>query len=203
MSPEPDIKALGESLHQRLLNGDEFAVSELCEQLLPTVTAVLLRHNPTLDDHLIHSAVADAFLGYANNPSRFDPSRGSLVSYLRMSAQRDLQNALETIRRREKVVELRLDDPEHVASEEGERDIERELLQKDSTLVRKVFEFVTDETDRQLVHLMMDGVRDNGEFAAVLGITHLSEEDQQAEVKRNKDRLKAALRRKINPKAGR
>jgi hypothetical protein len=120
-----------------------------------------------------------------------------------MSAQRDLQNALDTLRRREKVVELRLDAPEHVVSAEGEGDIEEELLEKESPLVRMVFELVTSETDRQIVLLMMDGVRDTREFAEVLGITQLSEERQKAEVKRNKDRIKAALKRKINPRAGR
>lgn len=202
MSSKPDIKALGEVLHQRVLEGDAFAVSDLCEQLLPIVTAIILRQNPKLDDHLIHSAVADAFLNYANKPSSFDPARSSLVSYLRMSAQRDLQNALKTLRRQEKVVELRLDDPEHVVSDEGEREIEHELVQKESPLVKKVFELLTNEIDRQIVVLMMDRVRDAKEFVDVLGIAHLSQEDQQAEVKRNKDRIKAVLKRKLSPKAG-
>jgi DNA-directed RNA polymerase specialized sigma24 family protein len=203
MSSKPDIKALGEVLHQRLQEGDEIAVSDLCEQLLPIVTAIILRQNPKLDDHLIHSAVVDAFLNYTNNPSSFDPTRGSLLSYLRMSAQRDLQNALETLRRREKVVELRLDDPEHVMSDEGVRDIEQELFQKESPLIRKVFELVTDETDRQIVRLMMDGIRDTKEFAEVLGIDHLPQESQRAEVKRNKDRIKIALKRRLDTKARR
>jgi DNA-directed RNA polymerase specialized sigma24 family protein len=202
MSPKPDIKALGEVLHQRILGGDELAVSDLCDQLLPTVTAALLRNNSKLDDHLIHTAVADAFLNYINIPSSFDPTRSSLVSYLRMSAQRDLQNALKTLRRREKVVELRLDDPEHVVSDEGEGDIEHDLVLKESPLVKKVFELLTDETDRQIVVLMMDGFRDAKEFVDVLGIAHLPQEDQQAEVKRNKDRIRAVLKRKLNPKAG-
>ena len=203
MSTESDIKALGEALHQRLTDGDDFAISELCDRLLPSVTAKLLGQNRDVDEHLIHSAINDAFLNYINNPSSYDPSLSSLASYLRMSAQRDLQNHLKTLHRRQKVVELSLDDAEHEMSDEGKRNIEQQFIDSESPLVRKVFEIVTDDIDRQIVSLMMDKVRDTKEFADILNISYLPEKEQRDEVKRHKDRIKASVKRKLRLKAGR
>ncbi len=56
---------------------------------------------------------------------------------------------------------------------------------------------VTTTTDRKLVELMMDGVRETSAFAAVLGIVHLSDKDQRKAVKQHKDRLKKAIQRAV------
>jgi RNA polymerase sigma-70 factor (ECF subfamily) len=203
MATEADLKALGEELHRRLLDGDDLATSELCDRILPIVTERLRNQFRREDDHVVQEAISQAFLAYIAAPTSFDPNRLSLSSYLGMAARGDLLNIVATLRRRQRVVELSFDDAEYMPSAEGEGNIEQALIDRESPLVQKVFELVTDEVDREIVRMMMDDVRKTSAYAAVLGIAHLPVREQAATVKRHKDRLKALIRRKIKVKTER
>jgi len=52
------------------------------------------------------------------------------------------------------------------------------------------------ETDKQIVSLMAEGVRETAAYATVLGISNLPSQEQAKIVKRNKDRVIKLLQRK-------
>lgn len=86
-------------IHQRLLDSDPIAPAELAETYLPRVIERLKRKFRRVPEHDVMQAAADAILTYAELPGSFDPTRLSLESYLAMSAQGDLLNALAKRRR--------------------------------------------------------------------------------------------------------
>jgi RNA polymerase sigma-70 factor (ECF subfamily) len=201
------LNATGEGLHRELLDGDPLASSKIAELFLGPLIAALNRKFHNLPDpHLVNHAVADALLNYLASPEKFDPRRGKLFTYLWVAAQSDLLNHIEGERKHasrkvdEKVVELRPGRP--VNETEGGQDPETALLlaEEASLIQTKINEIISDESDRQVVGLMLDGVRDTAHFAKILGINEKSTEEQALLVKRNKDRIKVALQRGLKPR---
>jgi RNA polymerase sigma-70 factor, ECF subfamily len=182
-------------LHERLLAGDELATAQIAETFIPVLLKALEAIFPRLSDpHLATTAVNDALINYFKRPEQFDPNRSTLFKYLRMSARSDLLNSL----RRKKIVELTSFDSEHVF--EGLKDstnIEASMLTGDSPLLREVDDLLKSPADRQVVRLMIEGVRETSEYAGVLGILDQPQDEQARIVKRHKDRLKKTLQRKM------
>jgi RNA polymerase sigma-70 factor (ECF subfamily) len=190
------------ALHARLLAGDLLAPSELAEAYLAPLVARLQRAYPTVDPHMVESAVIDTLLDMAEHPQRYDPARGSLGAYLGMAARGDLRNALQSLRRRAahqallQVVELspaarnlatdEADDPGEIVAR-AEPVASPELL----AAVRAAFQ----PAELEIVTLMLEGERRTGEYARLLGLANRPEPEQRREVKRVKDRLEKRLRR--------
>ena len=60
---EPDLRILGNNLHQKLIAGDVTAPAEIAEIFLPRLVDKLQQRHPNLPDpHLIHMAADDALL---------------------------------------------------------------------------------------------------------------------------------------------
>jgi RNA polymerase sigma-70 factor, ECF subfamily len=187
-------------LHERLLDGDLVASQEVATAFLLAVVERLKQRFPRLDDEsLIFDAAADAILSYAERPSQYDPQRLRLLSYLVMSADGDLKNALQRHQRRAhrevpmRDVELLLDarnsEVEEVYPEK------RPAAPGVEEVDHKIREEIPDPVDRQLVDLMMQGERRTEAFARVLGITDMDVLQQRKLVKQHKDRLKKRLMR--------
>ncbi len=201
------LNATGERLHRELLGGDALAFSKIADLFLPPLVAALSRKFHNLSDpHLAGHAVADALVTYLAAPEKFDPARGKLFTYLWVAAHSDLLNHIEAERKHtsrkvnEKVVELR---PVHAVNEtEGEQDPETELLlaEQASLIQMKINNIISDESDRQVVALMLDGVRETAPYAEILGVSDKPSADQKAVVKRTKDRIKIALQRGLKPR---
>jgi hypothetical protein len=68
--------------------------------------------------------------------------------------------------------------------------------QTEQRIAAKLLPIVTDPTDRQVLNLMLDGVRETGAYAAILGITERPIAEQQRIVKQHKDRIRKLVRRK-------
>jgi RNA polymerase sigma-70 factor, ECF subfamily len=202
-----NLNATGERLHWELLGGDAIAFSKIAELFLPPLVETLSRKFHNLSDpHLPNHAVADALLTYLAAPQKFDPARGKLFTYLWVAAHSDLLNHIEAERKHtsrkvnEKVVELR---PVHAVNEmEGEQDPEAELLlaEQASLIQMKINTIISDESDRKIVALMLDGVRETTSYAEILGVSGSPPTEQKALVKRTKDRIKIALQRGLKPK---
>src|SRR5262249_4753069 len=162
---------------------------------IPLLIDALKAQFPRLPDpHLVTTAVNDALLSYFSRPAQYDASRLSLFRYLRMAARGDLLNSLHQLM----LVELTVPDSEHAL--EGLKDpadLEASIVKGDSPLLREVNELLTDPVDRRFVGLMIEGVRETSEYAELLGISDRSVSEQTAIVKRNKDRLKKTLQRKM------
>jgi hypothetical protein len=202
-----DLNTTGERLHRELLGGDALAFSKIAELFLPRLVEALSRkfHNIS-DPHLPNHAVADALLTYLTAPHKFDPARGKLFTYLWVAAQSDLLNHIEAERKHairkanEKVVELRA---AHAVSEaEGEQDPETELLlaEQASLIQMKINNIMWDESDRKIVALMLDGVRETTPYAEILCVSDKPYAEQRVVVKRAKDRIKIALQRGLKPR---
>jgi DNA-directed RNA polymerase specialized sigma24 family protein len=201
-SPEPSRHQQDE-LHQRILQNDPTAFSELCELALPHLASFLHLRFPQHESHLCETVVIDLLLDYQARPEQYDPCKLSLFAYLRMAARRDMLNAIDRQSRREKhltgieklVVELetwgrnlfqRQFDPGEWLQQYTDASFEEILADLHAEL---------DATDEQILLLMLDGVRDSNRYAEVMGILHLEISAQRRAVKRAKDRITQKLRR--------
>lgn len=195
-------RAEEEAIHKRLLEGDVTAPAELADtHLRIMLTHLRIRFRGVQDETLLQDAAADALLDYIEHPSRFDPQKSSLSSYLKMSAEGDLRNALDREARRRRHlqplagVELFLPDRNNALEGIEDRlDAETPGETRQALMVRIRQEF-PDARDWNLVTLMMDGVRRTSAFAEVLEIGHLGDIERQRIVKQHKDRLKKRLER--------
>ncbi len=196
---------LGYQIHQRLLEGDPVASSELAVACLGVLVARMKARFPDISDEtLIHDAAADAILSYAENPSAYNPAKSGLLTYLTMSARGDLLNALakeRRRRRRESSLELVEQSP-HVQNklqEHTEHTPLEEQISLDGTMyegmLEKVHEAILAPQDQQLLLLLLDGVRETTPYSVILGIEGLDFREQQRIVKQHKDRLKKRLER--------
>jgi RNA polymerase sigma-70 factor, ECF subfamily len=207
---ENNIFERGNEFHRRILNGDITANSELAELALPILTRRLSRIFQNIyDDHLIDIAVTDALISYFNNPAQFQEKKNSLLSYLLMSSKGDLLNLLKP--RKIDVNSSLLN--ENVEFQDGsseysieghvviaEDDVESEILERMSTINSRLNELFPDCMDRELVTMILDGIRDTREYSKVIGIEKLDIKQQQEIVKRHKDRIKKFILRNMNPK---
>jgi RNA polymerase sigma-70 factor (ECF subfamily) len=196
------------ALHERLLAGDPIAPAETFERYLEPVTASLLRGRERgPDTHLAESAATDAIVKYVTQPRKYDPNRLPLLSYLRMAARRDYQNARKQEQRHTRRafsiddqpdgVELQLVDWNTSVEDEALEQIGVDLpagLDRDEAL-RRIQEEFPDARDLALVQLLLDRERRTEPYAAVLGIQDRPMREQRDEVKRHKDRLNRRLQR--------
>jgi DNA-directed RNA polymerase specialized sigma24 family protein len=201
-SPEPSRHQQGK-LHQRILQDDPTAFSELCELALPHLASFLRLRFPQHESHLCETVVIDLLLDYQARPEQYDPCKLSLFAYLRMAARRDMLNAIDKQSRHEKhltgieklAVELetwgrnlfqRQFDPGEWLQQYTDASFEEILTDLQADL---------DAADEQILLLMLDGVRDSNRYAEVMGISHLEISAQRRAVKRAKDRITQKLRR--------
>jgi RNA polymerase sigma-70 factor (ECF subfamily) len=188
---------LGISLHRSLLEGNSItATAQIAEAFLPPLIRLLGRNLSYFPDHhQIEEEAAESLLNYFESPEKFDPRRGSLLSYLYMDASANLK---DSYRRRKKVV---LDSPaadEYTLSNLiGQKDPGPAHVDEDLSRVDRVFERLPDSTDQELLRLMMEGERKTEAFAALLGIQHLDKARQAEIVQRHKDRVKKTARRQL------
>ena len=197
MSGEISLKKKGRALHERLVAGDSQAETEIAEFFLPLLMAALKRTFPQVTDpHLVEQVAIDSIIAYLKQPRAFDPDKSSLIGYLFMDAERDLINLLRKnqndAERQRRAIEAGLSDADQSP------DPEAQLLEADSPLLRRMREIVKKPLDLEMFELILDGVRDSGPYAELLGIQAIPLVEQAVIVKRHKDRLKAMVRRAID-----
>lgn len=85
-------------LHSRLLLDDPVATEEIFAIATPELERHLRMRFPSIaigvDPDIYLSAVFDALTEYFKNPSKYDPDKSGLMTYLRMAARWDMQNLL-------------------------------------------------------------------------------------------------------------
>lgn len=200
-----ELDTLGYALHQLLLEGDVTAPARIAEAFMPPVLARLrTRYSRLPDPDLVDTAVEDAFVNYLSHPQQYDPDKGSLVAYLRMAANGDLLNLLKRTRKEVdhlssgRVVELDDQNAEHEVDIADDFNLEGFILDQNSPVWDWLPGLVPDPLDQELLFLMLEGVRETEAYAQVLGLTGHPVEEQAAQVKRRKDRLKKKLQRNID-----
>lgn len=210
-SPSPGARRRGEhvsdppdrdtllSLHARLRSGDRLASEALMRLLLARLVADVARGSSRVDEQLIADGVTDALLDYAERPGQFDAGRGvPLDRFLAAAARRNVANLLRGERRRkarERKVGLRKREAD-VAQDPAAGNTRQEDLEAIERRRAAMDEALTSPEDREVLGLILDGVKETAAFARILGLAHLPADEQRREVRRHKDRITRFLRRK-------
>lgn len=181
-------------LHRRLLANDKTASADLAVAYHEAIILFLRQKNDArLSEDLFEDAAADTWESMCKSPASYDGS-GSLWSFLCRSAQCDLRNRLAAETRRRKRISC--DESVEQLPDDGIdlRDIAEEAVRVRETILPLVVEGLTDG-ERDCLELYLDGEKKTSRFAAALGITGQSKEEQKLVVKRTKDKLKKRLER--------
>lgn len=198
-------------LHQRLLDHDPVASSDLAVAYFNWLATWLARANPGAEPHQCDTAAEDAILDLIKRPAAYNPAKRSLEAYLRMAASRDLQNLQSRERRHSRrradleAVELSPATGKYLWDVEADpaRIVERrEEDMANETKLAPRLEAARDGLspgEARALELLRQGERNTGPYAVALGITHLPLAEQRQQVKRVKDKLKKRLERVRGP----
>lgn len=198
MRDPPDRDALL-ALHARLLSGDRVASEALARCLLPHLIADVGRAFPRADEQLVADGVTDALLDYAERPAQVDTGRGvPLDRFLAVASRRNVDNLLRGERRRkarEREVGSRKREAD-VAQDPAAGNTRQEDLEAIAARRAAMDAALASSTDREVLGLILDGVKDTAKFARVMRLSHLPPPEQRKAVRRHKDRITRFLRRK-------
>jgi hypothetical protein len=177
-----------------LLSKQATAPGVIAAALLSPLAAYLGGRFQYADPDLCYEAAGTAILATVRGESHYDPTQLALDAFLRMAATRDLQNLLEKETRRKRFL-IPLESVEEQPDRGNPIQRTDEPTWDDPRLVAELAAFGPPE--QLALDLMRGGVRDTADFAGPLGLSHLSEEEQAAEVKRLKDKVKKRLSRAV------
>ncbi len=206
MASSEDFDDFEQEIHQRLLDNDPTASSELARKFLKRLLDWLKHKFSSVDEELICNAATDAILDYTSYPSRFNPTKLSLFGYLKMSANCDLLNILEKEKRRnghqEKLVQQifheviqpnlnsQIDLPE-----DSELLIPNEYGTKQNIITQILEKEFPEPLDRQLLPLVLKKRSKTSEFIQILGIQDQDKNTQKKIVNRHKNRINKRIER--------
>jgi DNA-directed RNA polymerase specialized sigma24 family protein len=199
---EPD-RFWQEQIHKQILQHKATAFAELCELALPHLVVFLQQRFPQYESGLHEATAVDCLMHYYGRPTQYNPDKLSLFSYLRMAARNDMLNTL-TRDGRDQHRLLEIDDPtlqpylQEPNTFAQTDELDRWLGQHTHLSRQQILQALDQElsrTDKKLMTLMLNGVRDSRQYAAVMGLTHLDTGQQRREVKRAKDRITKKLQR--------
>ena len=186
------------NLHERLLAADPVAPADFFNIVVPILERYLRYRFPSMgpgvDPDIYVTATFDALTDYFKDPQKYDPTRSGLMTYLRLAANRDLQNLLRK-ESRHAAGRTSLDSVEFDQSDGN--DLSETVA--DNIDAERLYEELTTEmtpAERDLFFLMVEGERSTEAAADALGIGHLAALDRVREVKRVKDRIKKRIRRR-------
>ncbi|MBN8790536.1 MAG: hypothetical protein J0I84_25940 [Terrimonas sp.] len=200
-------------LHNLIKSGDDLAFSRLCDKYLESTIKKVRQFNRqahSIDNSIISEVVVDSFYAYLHNPEKFNPDKQTLERFLVIDAEGDLKNAWAKRKKhyqKFEVIKNEVEFDEQFRNSESGRIItlktpSQMLIDKeaDGILSTELKKHFNSEKDIEMAILILSRERDTGRYAAILEITHLQFEEQQREVKRNKDRIKKVLDRKMKGK---
>lgn len=183
-------------LHRRLIERDPVAPADFAAAFLQPLIAWLQITHAGVDPMLCQEAAGEAIVSFLKNLPKYDPQRLGVEAFLRMAAQRDLRNLLRKERRHQQnhrdwnVVEQASADGKYLGRDDDPSlPLQIEEARQRQALPDAVWQQLTD-VEQRCWEQMQKGERRNSVFAVILGVTHLSEDQQRREVKRVKDRLK-------------
>jgi RNA polymerase sigma-70 factor, ECF subfamily len=182
-------------LHADVCAGDPTAWSRAFTTLLDPLVYWLGFKWPDLrDSERMHDFAVDSIMSYLQAPDRYEPAKSSLLTYLRMDAHGDLLNdhaRLERARAAERQVAVEIvDEQRKGATDEHPSDREPPLM-----TLAQIREAFPDDRDRHAVLLLIADERSTKAFAEIWDVADLPPDQQFLAVKRNKDRIKARIRR--------
>lgn len=194
-------------IHLAIKSRSDIALSKLNYWYGPQITRILkfkYQKAAKRDEANILEAVNEAFFGYYRNPDTFSPVKSTLLSFLIVAAERDLQNILGNKTSRE--TNRKKDLPEDVELQEkfwnsiitadssADNTIQNiEIMETIQHLLEGLFP--KNEKDVVLAWMVLSSERETQAYSEVLEIECLTILEQRAEVKKQKDRIKKVLER--------
>jgi RNA polymerase sigma-70 factor (ECF subfamily) len=182
-------------LHAGVCAGDPTAWSRTFTTLLDSLVDWLGFRWPDLrGSERLHDSAVDSIMSYLRAPDRYDPAQSSLLSYLRMDAHGDLLNDRDRLHRaREAELQVGVE----VANlwRKGATDDYPSEREPPTMTLAQIREAFPDERDRRAVLLLIAEERSTEAFAEVWDVAGLPPDERFQAVKRNKDRVKARIRR--------
>lgn len=186
------------AIQQRLLSRDPVARSDVIAALYADVVrGVQRRAGGDCDLALAEEQAGEALLQYAEDPSRYDPDRGSLHDYLVMIGLSRYRDARRYDRRHGAGLPS-LSNPRiaAVADRADESDIEELIADLDAAQLKsRLIAHFDDPRDWAAADLVLDGVPGWEPYVEALGLASLAEDQQRTEVYRVKNRVKKRLQR--------
>lgn len=193
-------------IHRQILAGNDLALSKLYDLYGESIVLKLkswYRGQRKMDDALFYESVNEAFFGYYNNPMTFDPNQNTLHRFLEIASERDLINLLAKNNNRTQGKEKLLDDVE-LQNNFGNRNVrvadnpEFQIIFVEfvAEVNKELSNHFSNEKDIEIAKLILAKVRETEKYSAILEISELTNEAQQSEVKKNKDRIKLVIERK-------
>ncbi len=176
----------------RRLTDDPTTGGELAALALPPLVRALTGWRPGVHPDDVETAATDAVLALLKHPSRYEPTQSPLLAFLTFVARRRLMNRYAADRRH-RDGKIPWDDVEFSLAD-GNEDEDNDAPSFDHPDLQPVIAALS-EVDRRVLDLMRDGERGTPAFAALLGIADRPADEQEREVKRAKDRIKARLKR--------
>jgi RNA polymerase sigma-70 factor (ECF subfamily) len=148
---------------------------------------------PGADPQAVSDAVVRAVLLVSTRFERYDPGQGSLRSFLYGFARRILAGLLRSEERRRRHEQKKAIDPV-TAEAAGGQSIPEELADRElAERVRASLRLGPE--DQRVLDLWLSGEKDQGAFAAALGLEGRPEEEQAEGVRRALGRLRQRLHR--------
>jgi len=177
----------------RLIDDPDTAAAFAELVLEPLADELAWRVPPATPDE-VATAAEIAVLAVIKRPERYDPARLPLPAYLLMIARRKLKTA-QTAERRHHKSRIPWDSVEDRLPAQNE-DGEDDGPSFDAPELRAVIAAFT-PAERRALDLQRGGERRTAVFADALGIADRPAAEQEAEVKRVKDRILKRLRRAV------
>ncbi len=191
-----------EALWRAFCAGSPTASRRLIDACLLRLVPILRRRFSVLPLETINDAAYDALIELTRNPDRYQPQKGSLLTFLILIGNNKLIDCYRQIRRRREIpvggsVELALvETNQFKQAEYREPDrYDADTLTPDvQALLEELLPALQDRAAFDLV--LHEGRASVAQFATIWGLDHLSPEQQAVLVKQNRDRIMKKVRRK-------
>ncbi|MGH2559020.1 MAG: RNA polymerase sigma factor [Thermomicrobiales bacterium] len=202
---QPSDEALaGIALHARMVAGDPTASTDVYRRYSSVLEAHLrgycARKNLYwVDDDARVNAAVDALMSYFKIPERYDPNRGkTLAGYLKMAAEGDLLNIINTrkLPADTKVVRLHGDDWNKEQEDPRDQIAEADDLMAAAETLAQVLKHIDSDEERTVFGLLIAGERSNAIFAEQLDMPDPTSKEAAKQVNQIKDRLRKRLTRR-------
>lgn len=180
----------------------------MADRVLKPLVRRVRRSVAGTDEAQVRSACCQTLAKYLRSPETYEPERGALLAWLALDARGDVLNELASARARRETVDVATVElrgaTRNVFTEAAQlRPVEEEALDRadpydlppDSLATIREHAAAFSPEEIAVIEQMGEGVRETAAYAEVLGIAHLPARDQQAAVKREKDRLTRRLER--------
>ncbi|GEM_PF-791437 len=187
-----------------LLLGEPVASRHLVERYYIPLSILLRKHFPFVPNEAVEDAAYDALLAVIQSPQNYDAARSSLLTYLYRIAKNKVVDLFKVQKRTEfeifvgGTVALAQKEENNYRAEHYSDNMlvwtEGETLPPDITQL--IDEILPHPLDRQIWDMICEGRKDTNDYAQLLKITHLPLSEQQAEVKRQRERVNKRIRRR-------